>query len=76
MGDETFTYTASNGNGSTDQATVTIHVREYTPRSISGNVLTRTALLGGMKIDLTGTDEFAKPVALSTTLAGGWHVRV
>ncbi len=65
-GDETFTYTISDGNGGTATATVTIHVLEYTPRSVSGNVMTTRAALGGMKIDLTGTDEFAKPVTLST----------
>ena len=31
--------------------------------------MTRVASLGGMKIDLTGTDEFAKPVTLSTMSA-------
>ncbi len=73
-GDETFTYTISDGNGGTAQATVTIRVLEYTPRSISGNVMTHMASLGGMRIDLTGTDEFAKPVTLSTTsLADGTY---
>ncbi len=71
-GDETFTYTISDGNGGTAQATVTIHVLEYTPRSISGNVATRFTALGGMKIDLTGTDEFSNAVTMSThSLADG-----
>ncbi len=46
-GDETFTYTAGTGGGATDQATVTIHVLEYTPRNISGTLNYASALLGG-----------------------------
>jgi cyclophilin family peptidyl-prolyl cis-trans isomerase len=66
VGTETFTYTVSDGNGGTDQATVTVRVLEYTPRSISGYVGANGDLLGGMAIDLVGTDEFANPVTRST----------
>ncbi len=57
-GDDTFTYTVSAGNGVTDQATVTVHVLDYTPRDISGVVnFISTYRLGGLRMDLVGTDE-------------------
>lgn len=71
-GTETFTYTISDGNGGTDQATVTVRVLEYTPRSISGVVAANGAQLGGMPIDLVGTDEFGNAITRTTvSLADG-----
>lgn len=71
-GTETFTYTISDGNGGTDQATVTVRVLEYTPRSISGVVAANGAQLGGMPIDLVGTDEFGNAITRNTvSLADG-----
>ena len=56
----------------TDQATVTMHVLEYTPRSISGNLNYFKTSLGGLKVDLVGTDDFGEPVNLDTNaLADG-----
>jgi cyclophilin family peptidyl-prolyl cis-trans isomerase len=71
-GNETFTYTVSDGNGGTDQATVTIRVLEYTPRSVSGYVGANGTSLGGMTMNLVGSDEFANAVSRSTvSLADG-----
>lgn len=61
-GNDTFTYTISDGNGGTDQATVTVRVLQYTPRSLSGSVKANGAPLGGMTIDLVGSDDFDNPV--------------
>ena len=76
-GTETFTYTIDDGSGeqsSTDQATVTISVLEYTPRSIGGLVSANGFSLGGMTIDLLRPDESSNTIFKSTvSLADGTY---
>ena len=67
-GDATFTYVADDGNNGTDSATVTVHVRQYTPRDIGGTATydwAETVPVGGWKLDLTGTDSYNHSVQLS-----------
>lgn len=74
VGDDTFTYTISAGSA-TDQATVTVHVLGYTPRDISGVVnFISTYRLGGLGVDLVGTDEAGATVtrAMSTNADGSF----
>lgn len=74
VGDDTFTYTISAGSA-TDQATVTVHVLGYTPRDISGVVnYVSTYRLGGLSVDLVGTDEAGTTVtrAMSANADGSF----
>ena len=67
-GDATFTYVADDGNSGTDSATVTVHVRQYTPRDIGGTAVydwAETVPVGGWKLDLTGTDSYNHSVQLN-----------
>ncbi len=71
---ETFTYTIDDGSGETDVATVTVTVRPYVPRNISGNVIYAAVprAIGGLNVNLDGTDDFDASVALSyMTMADG-----
>ena len=58
IGTETFTYIVDDGNGETDQATVTIDLLDFTPRTISGAVQSGlgSSPLGGLQLTLEGTD--------------------
>jgi cyclophilin family peptidyl-prolyl cis-trans isomerase len=65
-GTETFTYTIDDGSGETAEASVTVHVRPYVPRSVSGKaMLTARGELGGVSFGLSGTDAFATDVQLA-----------
>jgi len=76
-GDDTFTYTVQAGDGATDQATVTVQVLAYTPRSISGHLEYYDSRLGGLKVDLIGTDESGTAVTknLSTWADGSFSFK-
>ena len=73
-GTETFTYTISDREGEgglTSQATVTVDVLQYVPRSISGSVnLQYQGLpLSGLWLNLSGTDDFGTDFDLSRATA-------
>jgi hypothetical protein len=74
-GTETFTYTIDDGSGETAVATVTVHVLQYTPRSLGGSaLLSRRGVLGGVNLDLAGTSDFDSNVQLAyaTALSGDY----
>ncbi len=69
-GNDTFTYTVTAGNGATSQATVTVRVLDYTPRSIEGYLAyNHVSRLGGLRVDLIGTAESGAAVTLNTNAA-------
>ena len=77
VGTDTFTYTISDGNGGTAQATVTVNVVEYIPSSLSGYVYydanndgirdTSEQPVAGVTITLTGTDYTGAAVSRQAT---------
>ena len=77
VGTDTLTYTISDGNGGTAQATVTVNVVEYIPSSLSGFVYydanndgIRDASeqpVAGVTITLTGTDYTGAAVSRQAT---------
>ena len=73
VGTDTLTYTISDGNGGTAQATVTVNVVEFIPSSLSGFVYYDTnndgirdaseQRVAGVTITLTGTDYLGAAVS-------------
>lgn len=83
-GNDTFTYTISDGAGSESEATITVDVRDFVPSKLSGFVYVDAnndgvrdaadASLGGVVVTLTGTDSFGSAVQLQrTTNALGFY---
>ena len=69
-GTVSFTYTVSDGTTLTDAATVTLKVNNFTPRDIGGQFIAGSALefqLGGVELDLSGTDYLGNAVTRTTT---------
>ncbi|MEZ6133558.1 MAG: tandem-95 repeat protein [Pirellulaceae bacterium] len=69
-GSVSFTYTLSDGT-LTDTATVTLQVRDFVPRSITGTLATDgfAGSLGGLTLELSGSDFLGAAVAQSTQVA-------
>lgn len=77
LGDETFTYTVSDGRGGTDTATVTVHVVDFVPSKLSGFVYNDAdndgvkddgeAGIAGVTVRLTGPDTFGNQQNLTAT---------
>ena len=80
LGTDTFTYTVSDGNSHTAQGTVTVNVKDYLPRAISGNVDSSSIAMAGfmrvrgMDLLLSGTDLSGNAVSstVQTDSAGNY----
>lgn len=70
-GNDTFTYTLSDGRGGTAQGTVTVQVLGFAARAIRGTVTNGSPgrTLGGLSMRLTGTD--SNGAAVNRTVATG-----
>ena len=74
-----FTYTLSDGSSLTDTATVNVTAQAFTPRTIGGEVLVNSFNfadsapgdrgIGGLNLQLIGTDYAGQPVTASATVA-------
>lgn len=70
----TFTYTISDGNSLTDTATVNVTAQAYTPRTIGGSLVvgenaSSTGGVGGITLQLAGTNYANQPVNATATVA-------